>query len=478
LESGLQIRSGQSRISRRYQQNLKGKPLELIRSDSPIPIVFYRREGYFQRMQPEVSGDRNSAVAKTFYYGWVVLGVSFLTTLVGAGIRSSPAVFIHPFESEFGWSRGEISFALSINLLLFGVAAPISGWLLDRYGPRRVMMICLSLLVAGVAGTTFMHAYWQLVLLWGILVGLAAGGVGSVLSATVANRWFVARRGLALGILNSAGSTGQLIFIPLLMFFVSHIGWRTGSWTLVAAVFALLPVIFLFMRDDPADVGLKPYGAKEGAAAKAAAAESVPLGRALKSSTFWLLAGSFFVCGGTANGLIGTHLIPHSIDHGISEVTAATTVGIMGGLNFVGTILSGWMIDRVAPRKWLSLVFALRAVSLFFLPFVTDYSGYFIFAVVYGLDWFATVPPVVALTADTFGKRAVASVYGWIFLAHQLGASLMATGGGLIHDWLNSYQMAFFAGGALALIASGLAWQIRPRRYEATAAVVADVPSA
>jgi len=426
-------------------------------------------------MRPESSNEQKTAASKTIYYGWIVLCVSFMSTLVGAGIRSSPQVFIHPFENEFGWSRAEISFALGINLFLFGVAAPLSGWLIDRYGPRRVMMGCLSVLAVGVAGTTFMHNYWQLVLSWGIVVGLAAGGVGSVLSATVANRWFVECRGLALGILNSASSTGQLIFIPLLMFFVSVSGWRTGSWTLVSAIAVLLPVIFLFMRDDPADVGLKPYGAKEGAA-KGSVVDRVPLSKALRSSTFWLLAGSFFVCGGTANGLIGTHLIPHSIDHGISEVTAAQTVGIMGGLNFVGTMLSGWMIDRIEPRKWLSLVFALRALSLFFLPFVTDYSGYFLFAVVYGLDWFATVPPVVALTADTFGKRAVASVYGWIFLAHQLGASLMAAGGGLVHDYMNSYQMAFFAGGVIALIAAGLAWQIRPQRHEA-AAVVAEVPS-
>jgi predicted MFS family arabinose efflux permease len=410
------------------------------------------------------------------------LALSFFTTLVGAGIRSSPAVFILPFELEFGWSRVAIASAVSINLLLFGVAAPISGWLLDRYGPRRVMLACLSLLVVGVSGTTFMKQYWQLVLLWGVVVGLAAGGVGSVLSATVANRWFVERRGLALGLLNSASSTGQLIFIPLLMVLLSFSGWRTGSWTLVGVSLVLIPFIFLFMQDDPADVGLKPYGVKEGGAAGAGAGsrntDAVPLSQVFRTSTFWLLAASFFVCGGTANGLIGTHLIPHSIDHGIPQVNAGAIVGIMGGLNFVGTVLSGWIIDRVEPRKWLSLVYALRGVSLFILPFVTDFSGFFLFAVVYGLDWFATVPPTIAITADTFGKRAVASVYGWIFLAHQLGASLMAAGGGLAHDWLGSYEAAFLTGGVMALIAAGLAWQIRPRRHEAASTIaVGEVPS-
>jgi predicted MFS family arabinose efflux permease len=429
-------------------------------------------------MQPRQESHRRPPLSTGFYYGWLILTLSFLTTLVGAGIRSSPGVFIHPFEMEFGWSRAAIAFAVSINLLLFGIAAPISGWLLDRYGARRVMLGCLSVLVVGVGATTFMREYWHLIILWGVVVGLAAGGVGSVLSATVANRWFAQRRGLALGILNSASSTGQLIFIPVLMVLIYLSGWRVGSWTLIAVALALIPFIFLFMRDDPADVGLEPYGAKPGQSSASAKNEIVPLSRALRSSTFWLLAASFFVCGGTANGLIGTHLIPHSIDHGIPQVNAGAIVGIMGGLNFVGTVLSGWMIDRVEPRKWLALVYALRAVSLFILPFVTEFSGFFLFAVVYGLDWFATVPPTIAITADTFGKRAVGSIYGWIFLSHQVGASLMAAGGGLAHDWLGSYEAAFLTGGVLALIAAGLAWQIRPPRHEAGATVaVGEVPS-
>ena len=409
-----------------------------------------------------------------FYYGWLVLVVSFLTTLVSAGIRSSPSVLIHPLETEFGWSRALISSAISVNLLLFGIAAPISGWLLDRFGPRRVMMSSLSLLVVGVTATTFMQQFWQFVLLWGIIVGLGAGGVGSVLSATVANRWFVTRRGLALGILNSASSTGQLIFLPLLMAVIVNGGWRFGSRILVVFALALIPLVFILMRDDPADVGLEPYGSGEPVAASGASlaslrgvskgASSIPLSEVFKSSTFWLLAGSFFICGGTANGLIGTHLIPHEIDHGIPQVTAATLVGVMGGLNFVGTVFSGWMTDRVEPRKWLSMVFALRGVSLFILPFVTDFSGLLLFAVIYGLDWFATVPPTVALTADTFGRQSVGRVYGWIFLSHQIGAAIMASAAGAIRVWLGDYQFAFLAGGSIAMVAALLALQIRPQR--------------
>lgn len=424
-----------------------------------------------------------------FHYGWLIVGLSFVTTLTSAGIRSSPGVLIHPFEMEFGWSRSAIAFAVSVNLFLFGVGAPLGGWLMERFGPRRVMLTSLLILAIGVSGTTFMTAYWHLFLLWGVVVGLSAGGVGSVLSATVASRWFVGRRGLVLGILNSASSTGQLIFIPLFMVLIVTSGWRVGSWILVGVSLTLIPLIYLWMRDDPAEVGLEAYGASDRApqgaqtlgALRAAGGGSgaVPLSEVFRSSTFWLLAGSFFICGGTANGLVGVHLIPHSIDHGIPQVTAAATVGVMGGLNFVGTVLSGWMTDKVNPRKWLAMVYALRGLSLFILPFVTDFSGLFVFAVIYGLDWFATVPPTIALTADTFGRQSVGKIFGWVFLAHQVGAALMAAGGGIIRDWLGDYQMAFLAGGMIALIAAGLALKIPSRRAEAPAvAFPREVPSA
>src|ERR671924_1961037 len=268
-----------------------------------------------------------------FYYGWFVVGICFATTLISAGVRSSPSVLIHPLESEFGWSRALIASAISMNLLLFGVAAPVSGFLLDRYGPRKVMLGSLLLLIIGVSGTVAMTQFWQFFLVWGIIVGIGAGGVGSVLTATVGNRWFVARRGLALGILGSASSTGQLIFLPFFMAMIAYAGWRTGSMVLIIVAIVLLPMIYLWMRDDPSDVGLEPYGAGQTGATTSggvatlrgarAANASITMREVLGSSTFWLLAGSFFVCGGTANGLIGTHLIPHEIDHGIPQVTAA-----------------------------------------------------------------------------------------------------------------------------------------------------------
>lgn len=412
-----------------------------------------------------------------FYYGWFVVSLCFLTTLTSAGVRSSPSVLIHPLEAEFGWSRTLIAAAVSMNLLLFGIAAPLSGYLIDRFGPRKVMIGSLTLLIVGVSGTMAMTQFWQFFLVWGIIVGLGAGGVGSVLTATVGNRWFVARRGLALGILGSASSTGQIIFLPLFMAVITYAGWRWGSMALIIVAIILLPLIFLFMRDDPSEVGLEPYGAGQPGAASTGGTASLR-GMSAKNATitarevvshptFWLLAGSFFVCGGTANGLIGTHLIPHEIEIGIPQIAAASLLGIMGGLNMVGTIFSGWMIDRVQANRWLALVYALRGLSLLFLPFVKDFSGLVVFAIIYGLDWFATVPPSMAITADTFGRQNVGKVYGWIFMSHQIGAAIMASAAGAIRTWMGEYQFAFLSGGVIAMIAAGLALQIKLKPKEA-----------
>ncbi len=425
------------------------------------------------------SKPKHLPISLPFYYGWIAISLAFLTTLTSAGVRSSATVLIRPLEAEFGWTRTMIALAISMNLFLSGVAAPITGFLIDRFGPRKVMLGRLVLLIIGVGGTTLMTQFWQYFLLWGIIEGLGAGGAGSVLSAAVGSRWFVAKRGLVLGILGSASSTGQIIFLPLFMAMITYAGWRMGSLMVIATSVVLLPLIFLFMRDDPADVGLEPYGAGNansastgraaGARGASAKQSAVKPREVIGSPTFWLLCGSFFVCGGTANGLIGTHLIPHEIEIGIPQIAAASLLGIMGALNMVGTIFSGWMTDRVKPQRWLALVFALRGCSLLILPFVHEYTGLFIFAVFYGLDWFATVPPTMAITADTFGKNNVGKVYGWIFMAHQLGAALMASAAGAVRTYWGDYHFAFLAGGIIAMTAAALALQIRLKPKEAVA---------
>jgi MFS family permease len=433
------------------------------------------------------STEKRPPIALPFYYGWFVISLCFLTTLTSAGVRSSPSVLIHPLEAEFGWSRTLIASAVSMNLLLFGIAAPVSGFLIDRYGPRKVMMGSLGLLILGVSGTMVMTQFWQFFLVWGIIVGIGAGGVGSVLTATVGNRWFIAKRGLALGILGSASSTGQIIFLPLFMAMITYAGWRLGSMALIIVALVLLPLIFLFMRDDPSEVGLEPYGAGDPNAAATGGKTSlrgmpaknatITAREVVTHPTFWLLAGSFFVCGGTANGLIGTHLIPHEIEIGIPQIAAASLLGIMGALNMVGTICSGWMVDKVQPQRWLAMVYALRGCSLLILPFVKDFGGLVLFAIIYGLDWFATVPPSMAITADTFGRQNVGKVYGWIFMSHQIGAAIMASAAGAVRTYLGDYNIAFFAGGMIAMVAATLALNIKSKPNEAASPPVAAQPA-
>ncbi len=406
------------------------------------------------------------------HYGWIVIGLTFTIGLIGSGVRSSPAVFITPLEGEFGWNRAALATAISINLLLFGLVAPIAGMLVERVGVRRLMLAGILLYSFGLAGTIFMDSLWQLGILWGVAMGLGTGATASVIQATIATRWFVARRGLVVGLLGTSTSTGQLIFIPILMAAVVAFGWRAGPLILLVLAAGLIIPLLLWMKEAPADVGLRPFGASAGLTTSGAAQEEAPavgLRSAIRTPEFWLLCGSFFVCGGTSNGLIGTHLLPHSIEHGIPAVMAAATVGIMGGMNFVGTLASGWLTDKMDPRKLLAFFYAFRGVSLFILPFVGDFSGLLIFAIIFGLDWFATVPPTVTLIAQRFGRRSVGTLYGWIFACHQLGAATSSFGGGVIRVWFGDYQIAFLAGGVLAIIAAGLALLIQTRPPESTA---------
>ncbi len=419
-----------------------------------------------------------------FFYGWVILALAFIATLSVAGIRSALPVLINPLEAEFGWSRLSISWAGGIALLIYGIGAPISGALLDRFGPRQIMVGGLAVLVLGVAGTIVMQEFWHFIFLWGLVIGIGAAGMSNVLAASIATRWFVARRGLALGILSGAHSTGQLIFIPLLMVVVVTSGWRVGMLILVAVSLCMIALIGFGMRNAPSDIGLEAYGSETesppGAeqrvplrtsilgpeSLRKGQAKPIPVGirDAVKNSTFWLLCGSYFVCGGTSAGLIGLHLIPHAIERGIPQVTAAWTVGVMGAMNLVGTLLSGWLTDRMDSRKLLAAVYVLRGISLFILPYVTNFSGLFIFAIIYGLDWFATVPPSIYLTGETFGNQSIGRIYGWIFLAHQLGAFVSAIGAGTIFDWAGRYEPAFIIGGVMGLAAAVMALSIKSPR--------------
>ena len=412
------------------------------------------------------------------YYGWVVVAVVFLALLVSAGVRAAPAVLINPLETELGWGRAAISFAASVGLLLYGLSGPVAGWLMDRFGPTRITLVGLALIGGSTLAGATMTELWQLNLFWGVLSGAGTGIVAPVLGATVANRWFIERRGLVLGVFGAAASAGQLISVPALMWLIVAVGWREGTVYLAAVALLVLAPVLLLMRDDPSRLGLRPYGAAEGetsaeespapepgTAAKAPAEmrEGGVLSRAFKTPEFWLLSGSFFICGASSNGIIGVHFVPHSIDHGIPEVTAASALALMGAMNFVGTIASGWLTDRYDPRKLLAIYYSLRGLSLLLLPFVTDFSGLAIFAIFFGLDYIATVPPTVALVADRFGRLHVGAVFGWVFFSHQIGAALASYLGGVARDSLGDYTLAFLAAGVLAILAALMAYLINRR---------------
>jgi MFS family permease len=390
-------------------------------------------------------------------YAFLIVAVTFLVLLAAAGVRAAPGVLIKPLEAEFGWDRASISLAIAVSILAFGFGAPLSGGLIDRFGPKRVMLGGLVLIVGGLVPLALMTDLWQFHLFWGIVTGVGTGAVTNVLGATVALRWFRTHRGVVLGAFAAASSAGQLIFIPSLQTVVLDSGWRTAVGGMAAILgLTLLPVLFL-MRDRPSDVGQAPYGVTGDAAAEAAdraeAVRTTSIRDAARTRDFWLLAGSFFICGYTSNGLIGTHLIPHAVEHGFTEVTAAGAVALMGTMNIVGTMASGWLTDRYDNRRLLAAYYGFRALSIAALPFILEVPQLFLFAVVYGLDWIATVPPTANLTARIFGRGSLGTIYGWIFFSHMVGAALAAFLGGLFRDVYGDYHAIFISAALIGFVA-------------------------
>jgi sugar phosphate permease len=398
-----------------------------------------------------------------FHPAWAVAVIAFVALVGAAGFRATPSVLIRPLHDEFGWSLGTISAAVSVNLLLYGLTAPFAAALMEKFGIRRVVMVALLLVSAGSGLTVLMRASWQLILLWGVLVGLGTGSMALAFVATVTNRWFVRRRGLVIGVLTAGGAAGQLIFLPVLARLTESQGWRTAALTVAIAALAVVPLVFWRLRDKPADLGVTAYGAGPddappvlAPAGNAARTALSALGKAARTRPFWLLAGGFAICGATTNGLVGTHFIPAAHDHGMPETTAASLLALVGLFDIVGTIASGWLTDRMDSRLLLGGYYAFRGLSLLFLPALfsaTAHPSMVIFILFYGLDWVATVPPTVALCREYFGASG-AVVFGWVFASHQIGAAVAATAAGLVRDQLGTYNAAWYAAGALAILAS------------------------
>ena len=416
------------------------------------------------------------------HYAWVIAPVTFVVLLVTAGIRATPGILIVPLEAEFGWSRTAISAAVAVNIALFGLIGPFAASVMDRWGLRRVVLGSLALVATAVALTTQMRNEWQLTLLWGVLVGSGTGVTSMVLAAVIATRWFEERRGLVMGALSAANATGQLVFLPLLARFVDARGWRAACVIVAAACVCVFAIVLLLMRDRPQDVGLRRYGEREplaGYQPPRALAPVEALRLAIRSRAFWVLAGTFFVCGASTNGLIGTHLIAACHDYGIPQVRSAQLLAMMGIFDIAGTTASGWLTDRYSSRHLLFAYYTLRGLSLLYLPFTLTGGAHGLgwFAVFYGLDWVATVPPTVRLTGDAFGRENTGVIYGWIAASHQLGASLAAFGAGAIRTGLGDYSAAFWIAGAMCAIA-GLSFLTVGRRTFVGAPGVSLAPAA
>lgn len=413
---------------------------------------------------------------KRIHYGWIILVITFFSIIVAGIVRSSSGVFIVPFETDFGWDRSIISIAFAISLFLYGISGPFFAALIETQGLKKMMVIAMTTLLSGLLLTFFMQQTWQLFIIWGIIIGLGSGLFLTVLSPYVANRWFVKRRGLAVGILTAATATGQLILLPVLAILIKNYSWQWAIGLIFVLACLMLVIIVLFMKNTPKDVGILPYGLDEELEQTEHIQKKNPvivafntLGEALKEKTFWLLAGSFFICGLSTAGLIGTHFVSYCISFGIPMITAASLLSLMGVFDLIGTTLSGWLSDRFDNRWLLFWYYGLRGLSLVFLTYAIKEGSIVllvIFSVFYGLDWIATVPPTVNITRQVFGIEKSGIVYGWIFSAHQAGSAVAAFGGGYIYKVFNSYTWAFFIAGVFCLLASFIVILIKKQEVE------------
>lgn len=419
---------------------------------------------------------------------WWVAAVAFIALLAAAGFRAAPGALMVPLHADFGWSMSSMSLAVSVNLLLYGLTAPFAAALMDRFGIRQVVAAALALVALGAGGSVLMTASWQLLIFWGVLIGLGTGSMALVFAATIAERWFLARRGLVMGILTAGSATGQLIFLPPVATIAESTGWRPASLLIGIAAMAAVPLVWFVLRDHPSDLGVLPYGAVDTDASpatdteadSATTATTAPAKRrgtgatrrafeglffAARHRSFWALAIAFAICGATTNGLIGIHFIPSAHDHGMPASTAAGLLAVVGIFDIVGTVFSGWLTDKFDPRILLVAYYTFRGVGLLLLPWLlsdTVHPSMILFIVVYGLDWVATVPPTAALCREIFSDNGTI-VFGWVFAAHQIGAAGAAFGAGVVRDAFGEYTYAWWGGAAMCVIAAVLSFAVRRR---------------
>jgi MFS family permease len=398
---------------------------------------------------------------------WIVLAAMTVCMGASSGLRAVFGIYIKPIEAELGWTRGALSGVAALSLLLLGAIGPLAGRLADRWGARRVMVLALLLLGGGAIGASAVHALWQAYLTTGVLIGVGSGGLGLATGSVIAARWFDTRRGLAIGIAAGGMSAGQLVIIPLATLLMVWLGWRASfSWLGVGLLGLVLPLGLWLIRNDPADRGERAYGATGPTLSAAQLAAARTAGRvgvfeAAQHPQFWLLAVTSFVCGYTSVGLILTHFVPHALEHNFSQLEASTALAIMGSMNVVGTLGSGWLCDRFGRRGPLATYYLIRGLSLVFLLYVWNAPSLHVWAAIFGLNWVSTVPPTTTLTASIFGRYSVGELSGWIFFAHQVGAALGAAIAGWVFEWSGTYTSAFVSAAVMAFLGSALTLLIR-----------------
>lgn len=435
-----------------------------------------RADGGMPQPAPPPEPGAKARTRRRIHPAWWVAVVAFVALLAAAGFRAAPGALMVPLHEEFGWSTTVMSLAVSVNLLLYGLTAPFAAALMDRFGIRQVVAVALTLVALGAGGSVLMTASWQLLVFWGVLIGFGTGSMALVFAATIANRWFVKRRGLVMGILTAGSATGQLIFLPIVAELAETAGWRVASLVVAAAALAVVPLAWAVLRDYPEDRGTIPFGADPAthvapvrATGNAARRAIEGLAFASRKPSFWALVIAFAICGATTNGLIGIHFIPSAHDHGMATTTAAGLLAVVGLFDILGTVASGWLTDKFDPRILLVVYYGFRGVGLVMLPWLLSdvvHPSMVLFIVVYGLDWVATVPPTAALCREIFGERGTI-VFGWVFAAHQVGAAAAALGAGVIRDTFGTYTYAWWGGAALCAVAAVLSIVVRRARVPA-----------
>jgi MFS family permease len=405
--------------------------------------------------------------ARRIHPAWIVLGAITICLLAGSGLRASFGVYIKPIEAETGWTRGALSIAAAISLLLLGASGPFAGRLADRWGPRRVIVVALAILGLGAIATSFIHSLPQLYLTVGVLMSMGAGGAALSTGSAVVARWFDTHRGAAIGVAAGGMSAGQLIMIPLATWLTLGWGWRTSvMWLGIGLLLIVLPLAAWLVRNTPEERGLRPFGATGATLTAAQATAARQAGRitvteAAQTLPFWLLMGTFFVCGYTSVGMIGTHFIPHALEHNFTAMQASAALGVMGAMNIVGTIGAGWLCDRVGRRGPLAIFYFVRGLSLIFLLYVWNVPSLHFWAAVFGLNYISTVPPTTTLTANIYGRFSVGELSGWIFFAHQVGAAIAAALAGWVYEATGSYSPAFVSAALMGFLAAGMSLMIR-----------------